>query len=526
MPFNFLSSRSVGLDIADRSIEVVELGSGGGPHLTALGRVVLPTGVVERGIIKDRSALAAAVRQALAGAETIGGPLRRSFSEASRRGGTKGIAPRRIIFGLADSQVYIHSFSCPWSKVPKGDEGLGALILAEAREHIPLEEADLLISYKVLQRTDTGLDFLIAGTSRRLVDDWQSFFAELRLTAEFDLETIATFRGIFPEAVERPVMIVDCGAVTTTLAIFDRSGLRYSRTLPQGGEGLTLALVTALKVDRHVAEEKKHEIGLLDPESQIFTVLLRELGSLKDEIKTTIDYYERWSGQKVNGLLLAGGGSQLRGLPDYLRSNLELPTGVARSPFVKQPIVYLEAIGLALGGLGKRGHDELTIRPGVHTGSGLGRRASRHIFRRNLGLIILIIILIVGAGLVVWGLRYRRSVEADEVARRATAVEAIPITPAPEAPFDNLASSTQATATRPASLASIATTTLEISQTPTGWLNVRSGPGTSFAAVGRVNPGEVYPLLAAEGEWYRIEFTVEGQIKEGWISKQYAIINN
>lgn len=514
MRFNFLSRflfpRSVGLDIADRSVEVVELaGRASSPHITALGRVVLPQGVVERGLIKDRPALAIAVREALRGAETATG----------RRKKSQGISPRQVVFGLPDSQVYIHFFSCPWANVPKGDAALGAMVLVEAREHIPLEESDLIISYKVLGRTDTGLDFLVAGTSRKLLDDWQRFFTELGLTAEFDLETIATFRGIFPESVERPVMVIDCGAVTTMLAVFDKNGLRYSRTLLTGGESLTTAVAKTLKVDHNVAEEKKHEIGILDPESQIFTILLRELAPLKDEIKATIDHYERWSGQKIHGLLLTGGGSQLRGLADYLRSNLELPAGVARSPFVKQPIVYLEAIGLALGGLGKRGEDELMMRAGIHTGSGLGRQSSGFRWlRENRGLLAFIILLIVGVGLIFWIIDYRREIELRREAERRSTIEAIPVAPVSELIVDNIASSTPSTGSGQAT-----EKTLKIADTPTGWLNVRSGPGTSFASLGRVNPGEVYPLLAEEGEWYRIQFS---QDKEGWVAKQYTIINN
>ncbi len=506
MRFNFLFNKAVGLDIADRSVEVVELAGGmRSPRVTALGRVALAQGVVERGVIKDRKALSTAVREALRSAER--------GDEGKKR--SRGITPRRIIFGLPDSQVYIHPFACPWAGVPKGEAALGAMVLTEAREHIPIEESDLIISYKVLGRTDTGLDFLVAGTSRKLLNDWQRFFAELGLTVEFDLETIATFRGIFPEAVERPVAVIDCGAVSTMIAVFDKNGLRYSRTLPKGGESLTAAVAETLKVDYAVAEEKKQEIGILDPESQIFTILLRELAPLKDEIKATIDHYERWSGQKIHGLLLTGGGSQLRGLADYFRSNLELPAGVARSPFVKQPIVYLEAIGLALGGLGKRGAGELMIRAEGNTGSGLGRQSSLgRWFKENQGLIILIIILVIGAGLISWIMGNRREAELAREAARRAALEAIPapvVATTSEVVIEETASSTEKT--------------LKISDTPTGWLNVRSGPGTTFAPLGRVNPGEVYPLLAEEGEWYRIKF--ENLSKEGWVAKQYTqLLNN
>ena len=59
---------------------------------------------------------------------------------------------------------------------------------------------------------------------------------------------------------------------------------------------------------------------------------------------------------------------------------------------------------------------------------------------------------------------------------------------------------------------------VEILDTPTGWLRVRSEPSTSASESGKVNPGEKYPLLDEESGWYRIEFD-DG---EGWISGRYA----
>jgi len=60
---------------------------------------------------------------------------------------------------------------------------------------------------------------------------------------------------------------------------------------------------------------------------------------------------------------------------------------------------------------------------------------------------------------------------------------------------------------------------VEIKETETGWLRVRSGPGRSYAEVAKVYPGEKYPLLEEKPDWYKITYQ-EG--KEGWISSQYA----
>lgn len=60
---------------------------------------------------------------------------------------------------------------------------------------------------------------------------------------------------------------------------------------------------------------------------------------------------------------------------------------------------------------------------------------------------------------------------------------------------------------------------VEIKDTPTGWLRVRTEPSTTATEAAKINPGERYPLLDESGGWYKISY--EGD-KEGWISGRYA----
>lgn len=62
---------------------------------------------------------------------------------------------------------------------------------------------------------------------------------------------------------------------------------------------------------------------------------------------------------------------------------------------------------------------------------------------------------------------------------------------------------------------------VEILETPTGFLNVREGPGTNFKKVGQIKPGEAYELLStnAEKTWYQIKIS---ETLSGWIINQYA----
>lgn len=60
---------------------------------------------------------------------------------------------------------------------------------------------------------------------------------------------------------------------------------------------------------------------------------------------------------------------------------------------------------------------------------------------------------------------------------------------------------------------------VEILETPTGFLRVRSEPSVNAEEIARVNPGEVFSLVSEQEDWYQIKL---GNGELGWISSQYA----
>lgn len=65
-----------------------------------------------------------------------------------------------------------------------------------------------------------------------------------------------------------------------------------------------------------------------------------------------------------------------------------------------------------------------------------------------------------------------------------------------------------------------------ILDTPNGFLNVRSGPGTNFSIIQKINPGDSYDLLEEKGDWYKIilDSSKYGlpDGKAGWIFSQFT----
>ena len=204
--FGILAKKSVGIDISDGSIEVAYV-----TRLKALslGRVILEPGVVVDGRIRNEEKLALALKNALLSAEP------------------RPIKTRRAIFALPERQVY--------SRVVKIQASLGGereqKIREEARKNIPLDGDDLLYTYRVLSDGEV----LILAASRMVVREWQQFFHRLKITVHiFDIESLAIARSIFGRVRSTPVCLVDIGTHTTTIAVLDNVGLRYSHSLSVG----------------------------------------------------------------------------------------------------------------------------------------------------------------------------------------------------------------------------------------------------------------------------------------------------
>ncbi len=61
-------------------------------------------------------------------------------------------------------------------------------------------------------------------------------------------------------------------------------------------------------------------------------------------------------------------------------------------------------------------------------------------------------------------------------------------------------------------------TVVEVTDTPTGYLNVRTGPGVNHSLKGTVYPGEKYMVLGEDRDWDKIRLR-DGS--EGWVIKTY-----
>lgn len=339
-----LSKKAVGLNIADHTIEVVEITkSGGRPKVVSLARTVLIPGIVEEGRVHDSKKLSKIIKSLLEKAQP------------------KSIEAKKIFFTLPESRVYTHVFSIePYHK----KDNIEDLVQREAKTHVPITEDELLYSYKVVDiHKNKGMVLLVAA-SHTIVAEWQQFFKDMKIELEeFDIETLANYRDLFQAKPKKPVCLVDIGAATTNVAVFDHRGLRYVHTSNIAGNRLTTIVAKELGITKEDAEKRKIKFGLVTRNNEMYSVLARGVNIIFKEVMTVLAYYHENSKQKVSRVTLLGGSSQLKGLVDYLHTNLNLPAEIGVSQLTRNsiPLEYITAIGAALRGLDRKWLDDPII---------------------------------------------------------------------------------------------------------------------------------------------------------------------
>jgi rod shape-determining protein MreB len=160
-------------------------------------------------------------------------------------------------------------------------------------------------------------------------------------------------------------MIVDIGGGTSEVAVISLGGIVTSQSIRVAGDELDEAIISYVKkeykllIGSQTAEEIKLEIGSAHPlpqeeqaeirgrdmvsgmpktivltSKEIRRAIAEPVQAIVDAIKATLDQTppELSSDIMDRGIMLAGGGSLLQGLPERLRQETQIPVQLAESP--------------------------------------------------------------------------------------------------------------------------------------------------------------------------------------------------
>ncbi len=180
------------------------------------------------------------------------------------------------------------------------------------------------------QKKEETIHVFLTAAPKKLVERTMNIFrgAGLELLS-LETEILALGRSLLWNDVA-PVLVVDIGASTTTMAVVIDQIPVLSRSIEFGGAKLTASLATQLHTSPEEAEIVKQ--NLLNGKSISSDALLTHLAPLTNELTYLVEQYHRSDltglveTRKIEKIVLTGGGAQFSSLTTVITTKLNITT--------------------------------------------------------------------------------------------------------------------------------------------------------------------------------------------------------
>jgi type IV pilus assembly protein PilM len=348
-PPTYLTMPCVGVDISDTSLKYLSFEpttfDKEARVIKQWGDFTIPSGVITRGEVTDPSQLVAVLKE---------------FKEKTKA--------EFVRLSLPEEKAYLFETTIKRDTSQKEMQGL---LEFKLEENVPIPAREVFFDYSIMPATESSsmVDVSVVAYPRQTI---QSYYeacigADIR-PVSFEIEAQAMARAVIPKNLSGAAMLIDFGKTRTGIGIVFGGALLYTSTIDIGGEQLSQVLRKALG-DKSEAELTtiKNTIGLVreTTSSEVRDTLISTISVIKDEIITRMQYWHLRSAsneeRRITSVVLCGGSSNLKGLPDYLHETLGVPVvrgNVWENAFSLNETIppisrrysfgYAAAIGLAL----------------------------------------------------------------------------------------------------------------------------------------------------------------------------------
>ena len=341
VPKNFL-----GVDIGTSALRVVEIGGWGDRRtLKNYGEILMRVMYEEPFRSFEKSGLTLST-------DDVGKALRGIFEELH-------VTEKKAIFSIADFSTFFTIFELP----PMKEEEMKDAVRFEARRHVPLPLAEVVLDWQLLKKSKDRHPSLIllVAVPKEVVNYYEEIarFADLQLIV-LEAEVFGNIRSYLTEE-KNPVVLVDIGAHTTTVSVVANDTLWISHSLNVGGNNFTERVAKSLSLDYKRAEQEKRQKGIHLAQGNV-RILLPEIDMIVTEIRKVLEGFSRQKVGTVQKIVLSGGSAKLPGLAEYVEKQFGKRTeiiapfhNILYPPLLEEVIKdmgpsYAVAVGMALRG--------------------------------------------------------------------------------------------------------------------------------------------------------------------------------
>lgn len=305
--------KAFGLDIGDRSIEIIELEKVFRFSVVTYGRTELPEGIVENGRILNPSALAEKLKKLLKEAKP------------------KKVSTNKVIVSLPETQIFTQCFDV--------DSTLKAGPLAQAIQDrvalsLPINIEKTYWDFIEKPLSDkTKKMIMFFSVPKDVANSYVKFCNSIGLeVVSLCLESLSLARTILKTSPKQS-LIMDIGSTATNLSFFDSDDkINMSVTIPIAGEQMTQIIKSRLRIEVVEAESLKVRLGFqADEKNNVRPLILPILDDILSETKAAITYYEETFKLSLDEIYLIGGSALLPGIVEEIKATLKREVSLASS---------------------------------------------------------------------------------------------------------------------------------------------------------------------------------------------------
>jgi type IV pilus assembly protein PilM len=303
----------VGLDIGSSSVKAVELSKKGSAlQLLNMGFENLQTDTIVDGQIMELN--------------NVSNVITNIFNEHQ-------IKTPRVAAGVSGHSVIVKNIVLP----AMSQEELQESFSWHAEEHIPFDIADVNLDYELTSKSSESLHVLMAACkSDKIANVKQAIQLAGKQPVIIDVDAFALqncYEVNYQPKAGEIVALLNIGAATMNINILNGTRSVFARDASVGGSQYTSLLQKELGLSFEQAEGVKRGMPLPDGiEARPIQPIIETVSDiLALEVKKTIDFYRATAAEgdtTIQKILLAGGGSKLPGLAEFLSRRFEIPVEV------------------------------------------------------------------------------------------------------------------------------------------------------------------------------------------------------
>jgi len=303
----------VGLDIGSSSVKAVELAKKGSSlQLLNMGFENLQTDTIVDGQIMELN--------------NVSNVIVNIFNEHQ-------IRTPRVAAGVSGHSVIVKNIVLP----QMSQEELQESFSWHAEEHIPFDIADVNLDYELTSKSSESLHVLMAACkSDKIANVKQAIQLAGKQPVIIDVDAFALqncYEVNYDPKAGEVVALLNIGAATMNINILNGSRSVFARDAQVGGSQYTSLLQKELGLSYEQAEGVKRGMALPEGiEARPIQPIIETVSDiLALEVRKTMDFYRATAEEgeaAIQKILLAGGGSKLPGLADYLAKRFEIPVEV------------------------------------------------------------------------------------------------------------------------------------------------------------------------------------------------------